>query len=350
MNNITENAIGDAIIATVAVRFSTNSSGTDAIIATVAVGFSTNSSGTDAITATVAVGFSTNNSGTDAITATVAVGFSTNSSGTDAIANTPGITTVTIVRYIGNLLVVIFSVIYNILTITAVLTTDRLKTKTNAILTSLTFADIGCAFMLLLFIGYSSVLGGDYVCRGSLFKSIVMPLIQIPFFASSLHLILVAVDRYLAVVFPLRYDVILIRSRTAALIAGTWLLFVVLVLNYYAGFLHSATARWCTVTINFVYESVISGGLYFAVAFLLVILYGQIISIASRHKKEIRRYQQIQMSAASTSGTAADGGGQSAVVVDGNGKTKAKKNRGARMIAASSPRISSSCRRKLPEI
>ena len=240
--------------------------------------------------------------------------------------------TMGIVRYVGNVFVAIFLLISNGLTIAAVLTTEQLRTKTNAILTSLAFSDIGTAFTLIEYLVYSPIIGGDDVCEGSLIKSLLLPLERIPIVSSALHLILVILDRYIAVVFPLRYDAVLTKFRIGTLIVGAWLLSVVLVLNYYTGFLHSATARWCTVTINFVYESALTGGIYVSIAFVMVILYGQIIAVARRHKKEIRRYHQIQLAAATATPT---DGGQIQVAVGGTADDrKMNEARGARMIAA----------------
>lgn len=112
----------------------------------------------------------------------------------------------------------------NIMTIVAVAKEKKLRTKTNAIIVSLSVADI--------LVGIFSPLG--YF----LFGWIQMPLLlecglfnffmAFPMIVSMTHLTLIAGERYIAVIYPLHYHLLLTKLRIGVIIMLAWLVPAVL--------------------------------------------------------------------------------------------------------------------------
>ncbi|XP_040003842.1 dopamine receptor D4 related sequence [Xiphias gladius] len=111
----------------------------------------------------------------------------------------------------------------NVLVCLSVLTERSLKTATNYFIISLAVADLLLAVLVLPLYVYSEFLGGIWtlstsICDGLMTMDVMLCT------ASILNLCAISVDRYIAVVVPLKYNRNQFSVRQLALITATWVL------------------------------------------------------------------------------------------------------------------------------
>ncbi|XP_042259512.1 dopamine receptor D4 related sequence [Thunnus maccoyii] len=111
----------------------------------------------------------------------------------------------------------------NVLVCLSVLTERSLKTATNYFIISLAAADLLLAVLVLPLYVYSEFLGGiwtlsTYICDALMTMDVMLCT------ASILNLCAISVDRYIAVVVPLKYNRNQFSVRQLTLIAATWVL------------------------------------------------------------------------------------------------------------------------------
>ncbi|XP_061085734.1 D(4) dopamine receptor-like [Conger conger] len=111
----------------------------------------------------------------------------------------------------------------NILVCLSVLTERSLKTATNYFIVSLAVADLLLAVLVLPLYVYSEFLGGvwtlnTYICDALMTMDVMLCT------ASILNLCAISVDRYIAVVVPLKYNRNQFSARQLVLISATWVL------------------------------------------------------------------------------------------------------------------------------
>ncbi|XP_076578416.1 dopamine receptor D4 related sequence [Chaetodon auriga] len=118
---------------------------------------------------------------------------------------------------------VLVIILGNILVCLSVLTERSLQTATNYFIISLAVADLLLAVLVLPLYVYSEFLGGiwtlsTYVCDALMTMDVMLCT------SSILNLCAISVDRYIAVVVPLKYNRNQFSVRQLALIAATWVL------------------------------------------------------------------------------------------------------------------------------
>ncbi|XP_076862621.1 dopamine receptor D4 related sequence [Brachyhypopomus gauderio] len=111
----------------------------------------------------------------------------------------------------------------NVLVCLSVLTERSLKTATNYFIISLAVADLLLAVLVLPLYVYSEFLGGKwtlsmYICDALMTMDVMLCT------ASILNLCAISVDRFIAVVVPLKYNRNQFSVRQLALITATWVL------------------------------------------------------------------------------------------------------------------------------
>ncbi|XP_031696977.1 dopamine receptor D4 related sequence isoform X2 [Anarrhichthys ocellatus] len=110
----------------------------------------------------------------------------------------------------------------NVLVCLSVLTERSLKTATNYFIVSLAVADLLLAVLVLPLYVYSEFLGvwtlSTFICDALMTMDVMLCT------ASILNLCAISVDRYIAVVVPLRYNRNQFSVRQLALITATWVL------------------------------------------------------------------------------------------------------------------------------
>ncbi|XP_023647066.1 dopamine receptor D4 related sequence [Paramormyrops kingsleyae] len=118
---------------------------------------------------------------------------------------------------------VLIIILGNVLVCLSVLTERSLKTATNYFIVSLAVADLLLAVLVLPLYVYSEFLGGiwtlnTYVCDALMTMDVMLCT------ASILNLCAISVDRYIAVVSPLKYNRNQFSMRQLLLITATWVL------------------------------------------------------------------------------------------------------------------------------
>ncbi|XP_046879274.1 dopamine receptor D4 related sequence [Hypomesus transpacificus] len=121
---------------------------------------------------------------------------------------------------------ILIIILGNILVCLSVLTERSLKTATNYFIISLSVADLLLAVLVLPLYVYSEFLGGiwtlsTYICDALMTMDVLLCT------ASILNLCAISVDRYIAVVVPLKYNRNQFSVRQLALITATWVLSLV---------------------------------------------------------------------------------------------------------------------------
>ncbi|KAL7857846.1 hypothetical protein AOLI_G00179480 [Acnodon oligacanthus] len=118
---------------------------------------------------------------------------------------------------------ILIIILGNVLVCLSVLTERSLKTATNYFIVSLAVADLLLAVLVLPLYVYSEFLGGKwtlsmYICDALMTMDVMLCT------ASILNLCAISVDRYIAVVVPLKYNRNQFSVRQLALITATWVL------------------------------------------------------------------------------------------------------------------------------
>ncbi|XP_051547092.1 D(4) dopamine receptor-like [Myxocyprinus asiaticus] len=118
---------------------------------------------------------------------------------------------------------ILIIILGNVLVCLSVLTERSLKTATNYFIVSLAVADLLLAVLVLPLYVYSEFLGGIwtlsmYICDALMTMDVMLCT------ASILNLCAISVDRYIAVVVPLKYNRNQFSVRQLALITATWVL------------------------------------------------------------------------------------------------------------------------------
>ncbi|XP_012687376.2 dopamine receptor D4 related sequence [Clupea harengus] len=118
---------------------------------------------------------------------------------------------------------ILIIILGNVLVCLSVLTERSLKTATNYFIVSLAVSDLLLAVLVLPLYVYSEFLGGVwtlsmFICDALMTMDVMLCT------ASILNLCAISVDRYIAVVVPLRYNRNQFSMRQLALIGATWLL------------------------------------------------------------------------------------------------------------------------------
>ncbi|KAF7655607.1 hypothetical protein LDENG_00053730 [Lucifuga dentata] len=118
---------------------------------------------------------------------------------------------------------ILIIILGNVLVCLSVLTERSLKTATNYFIISLAVADLLLAVLVLPLFVYSEFLGGiwtlsTYICDALMTMDVMLCT------ASILNLCAISVDRYIAVVVPLKYNRNQFSVRQLALITATWVL------------------------------------------------------------------------------------------------------------------------------
>lgn len=98
--------------------------------------------------------------------------------------------------------VIFLGFIENLMVIIVITINKRLHTVTNVFISTLSFSDIMlCAFNLPFQLHYGIT---DYWSFGSILCQIIMPMFAVPVFMSTLAMLMIAIERYILIVFPFR--------------------------------------------------------------------------------------------------------------------------------------------------
>ncbi|XP_033630917.1 beta-1 adrenergic receptor-like [Asterias rubens] len=117
--------------------------------------------------------------------------------------------------------IMVMAVIGNIMVIVAVTQSWKLRNHvSNVFIVNLAITDLGCAVLVMPFslvsVWYNELVFSLFWCKSVCFFNYLFII------TSMLTLALISVDRYIFVVYPLRYDIIVTFRRAIGLIIGAW--------------------------------------------------------------------------------------------------------------------------------
>jgi len=191
---------------------------------------------------------------------------------------------------IGRVTVLLFLNVFNIcgnsFTLITIRMTPRLWTKTNYILASMLLSNVISA---VLMIWYTSFLLVVYVfsnpCHNNVLITALTPLMKITAYVSIFHLILISVERYIAIVYPLHYETKFINRTLKWTISIAWVAGILIGMTYPL-WLVNADLRMCTL-IPVHYQLVDVFVIYMPVCIVMFICYGKILVIWWHQRRRV---------------------------------------------------------------
>lgn len=198
------------------------------------------------------------------------------------------ITRTAIVAKCALLIPVVFTgIVGNALTLAAIGTAPRLRTKTNVFVASMAVADLLVAIALVYYIVYQlSVYIFGSPCQFIRMVAIVTPIQTVPMYVSCAHLALLAADRYIAIVYPFQYHVRVTNAVAGMLAASAWVvpsLMSLLQMFWIVRVDWNSCLPPYSVTVQFALSLV----LYAFVSLVLIGAYARILRIAREHRVRI---------------------------------------------------------------
>jgi 7 transmembrane receptor (rhodopsin family) len=170
------------------------------------------------------------------------------------------------------------SVCGNSLVLAAIQSTPSLWTKTNKILASLTASDLLTGFTYSYYVPYILITSVfNKPCAYNVANTATRWLFLFPPYASCCNVIIVAIDRYVAIVYPLHYETKMTDTVVYRMIAAAWLVSFV----YAAGsllWLINADVKQCPIIP--VRYGFADPCIYTAVSTVVIVVYAKILFVA----------------------------------------------------------------------
>ncbi|XP_055381571.1 octopamine receptor beta-2R isoform X2 [Condylostylus longicornis] len=240
-------------------------------------------------------------------------------------------TAILIIKSIIMVCIIIAAIFGNLLVIISVMRVRKLRVITNYFVVSLAMADIMVAIMAMTFNFSVQVTGrwlfSPFLC--DLWNSLDVYFST----ASILHLCCISVDRYYAIVKPLKYPINMTKTVVAALILNTWispalLSFVPIFAGWYTTEAHKIfvieNPDKCEFVVNKVYAVVSSSISFWIPCTIMIFTYYAIFKEANRQEKQLamRQGNAMLMHRHSTSGTGVGSIGTNGEALSGSGSSK----------------------------
>ena len=187
----------------------------------------------------------------------------------------------------------------NSLTLMAIRINKQLQTKTHMLVASLAVVDLSVGAVMMM----ESILFSYYILRKSLAVDIKGPLLcltllalWIPPVANSFnHLVMIAVDRYIAVLYPLRYEQMITRGRLKVFIGCSWLESYVqggLMFLCWDNFDPTCSKGLLEIPISYAIPLMATPS--FACTFALIFFYSKIMIVAHAQQVRIHAIQRME--------------------------------------------------------
>nr|KAG5700639.1 hypothetical protein BaRGS_015469 [Batillaria attramentaria] len=192
--------------------------------------------------------------------------------------------------------IMVGAVFGNVLVITSVMKFERLRAIiTNYFIVSLAFADLLVAIVVMPF-NASMELGSKWVF-GRTMCDIFNANDVLFSTASILHLCCISMDRYIAIMHPLKYELKMTRSRVAVMLAITWVASILI--SYIPVYSQLYTTRQhfqaleddpnsCVFIVNKVYAGVSSSVSFWIPCSIMVFVYAKIFIEARKQEKFVQ--------------------------------------------------------------
>ena len=111
-------------------------------------------------------------------------------------------------------------------------------------------------------------------------------LTDLPVISSMMHVLLIAVDRFVAITTPLRYNQVITPTRITKGLAAAWVIPLVSTSSFYV-WLILDTVEDANYTMPLIYRVVFNFTCYFLVCILIVMIYVHILAVAIRQRRQI---------------------------------------------------------------
>ena len=199
----------------------------------------------------------------------------------------PSLANPVIIRVTIILTLNIFNLCGNGFTLITIRMTPRLWTKTNFILASMLAADVMTAVTMCWYMPFTLVIFVfDNPCRYNVIHAVLTSLMRISGVASIYHLILISVERYIAIIYPLHYETKFTDAVLKVAIFFTWAAGILLQMSYMLWFINADLAKCGDIAPPQYYllEVFLT---YIPVCVSLFTFYGTILRIAWRQRQRI---------------------------------------------------------------
>ena len=162
----------------------------------------------------------------------------------------------------------------------------RLWTKTNFILASMLVADVILGVFTLW---YAPLLLVLYVfndpCRYNLVTAVTTSIVKVPAYVSMYHLILISVERYIAIVYPLHYETKFTDRAVKWSISACWLSGTLFAMTWPLWLINADLLKCDLIHSQYYLLEVLL--LYIPVCVSMIVSYGKILDISWRHRRHI---------------------------------------------------------------
>ncbi|XP_058813272.1 octopamine receptor beta-2R-like isoform X1 [Topomyia yanbarensis] len=230
--------------------------------------------------------------------------------------------------------IIVAAIFGNLLVIISVKRHRKLRVITNYFVVSLAMADIMVAMMAMTF-NFSVQITGSW--KFGSFMCDVWNSLDVYFStASILHLCCISVDRYYAIVKPLKYPISMTKRVVAIMLLNTWispalLSFVPIFAGWYTTDKHKEDVLnnpdSCLFIVNKPYAVISSSISFFIPCTIMVFTYFQIFREANRQEKQLALRQGTAMlmhqhNTGGGGGGSGSGGGTNGEALSGSGSSK----------------------------
>jgi len=164
--------------------------------------------------------------------------------------------------------------------------TPRLWTKANFILASMLVANVTLGFFIL---GYAPFLIVVYVfndpCHYNMAIAVASSIVKLPAYVSIYHLILICVERYIAIVYPLHYETKFTDRTLKWSIFACWVSWILFAMTWLLGLINADLLKCNLIHPQYYLSEVFL--LYLPVCVSMFVSYGKILHISWRHRRHI---------------------------------------------------------------
>jgi len=214
------------------------------------------------------------------------VNATTTETGTGSPAKLVSAANPVIVRVTILLIMTLFNFGGNGFTLITIRLTPRLWTKTNFILASMLLSNVIIGVMMLWYMPFLLVV---YVfnnpCRYNAVLTVTTSLYKIPGYASMYHLILVSVERYIAIVYPLHYETKFTDRTLKWALFTVWAGAILVSITWSFWLINADLGNCLLVPVHYYLVELLV--LYIPVCIVMFVCYGRILVISWHHRKRI---------------------------------------------------------------
>jgi len=220
------------------------------------------------------------------LNASSSINMTTADTGTASLVGRLSLVNPVIVRVIILFIMMIFNLGGNGFTLMTIRLTPRLWTKTNFILASMLVANIIFGVATLYYIPFVMIISfSNNPCQYNVLTTAHAPLFKMVSYVSIYHLILVSIERYVAIAHPLKYETKFSDRTLKWAIAATWAAGIILGMTFVLWLINADLSK-CELIPDH-YQLVDLFLVYIPVCISMVFCYGKILAIWWKQRRRI---------------------------------------------------------------